>query len=142
MGLAKDYASLMVGLAQGDPICDDPSAIDEVIYLLMWRIRNILDAEDDPDEDVPASTLIGVELARLRTGFTSQGCHERFPAYDEAEANSEGGGPMWHIARTFQAYVPSIAATDIMTISIGLGALMYAIQKWITDSQGAEGDNA
>ncbi|MCH7720262.1 MAG: hypothetical protein IH988_04645, partial [Planctomycetes bacterium] len=44
----KECASLLVSLAQEDPIYDAPSAEDEVIYLLAWYLWDLLD-QDAPE---------------------------------------------------------------------------------------------
>ena len=125
----KACASLLVRIAQEDPIYDNPGAVDEVIYLLAWYLWDML------DEDAPEWTeTLGRELDRLRAGITSQGSYERFAAYSEAKANDEGGGPGWHIARTFETYVLGSAPMDVTQtteVSVRLAAMMKGLETAI-----------
>lgn len=95
----QEFAKELVRIAESDPIYQTSNAVDEVIYLLAWYIWDMVD-----DEMPDWTEALGHSLDRLRPGITSQGSHERFAAYSEAKADHSGGGPMWHLARVFQAY--------------------------------------
>lgn len=125
----KACASLLVKIAQEDPIYDNPGAVDELIYLFAWYFWDML--EQDAAE---WTENLGRELDRLRAGITSQGSDERFSAYSEVKANDEGGGPVWHIARTFQTYVLGSAPMDVtqtMEVAVRLTAMMKGLQAAI-----------
>ena len=121
----KECASLLVLLAERDPIYERPNAVDEVVYLLAWYLWDML------DEDAPEWTeALGRELDRLRDGITSEGCHERFAAYGEAKADNTGGGPSSHITSVFQTYVLGSAPMDVteaMDVFVRLAAMMHGI---------------
>ena len=125
----KACALLIVEIAKEDSVYDGSNAIDEVVYILAWYVWDLL------DQEAPEWTeALGKEIDSLRKGITSKGCHERFAAYSEAKINTKGGGPGWHIARTFQSYVLGMTPVDVtetMEVSVRLSGLMQCVQKAI-----------
>lgn len=56
-------------------------------------------------------------------------------AYNDAKQNESGGGPMWHITRTFQGYVLGTIPADLqqtMEVTARLAALMKGAQDALT----------
>lgn len=128
---AEHYATLMIEVAQLGPIYDDPNAIDEAIYFLMWHLWDELEnnPENDPiDENEVRLARIELELHRLRTGFTIQECRKRSVAYAEAKNNNPE--PALHIARVFQTCItpPLLEAPTTLLVSKWLAALTDGLQ--------------